>query len=164
MAVFEPIFENLNRHQARYVVVGGLAVVLHGHARLTAGVDLVVDFTPGQLERTLTALSELGLRARAPVELLDFASPEHRTAWIREKGMRVFSLWDPNNPMREVDLFVEPPISFDELWTRSRVVELSTVTVRIAGVDDLIAMKRLAGRPEDLSDIAALDEISRREA
>ena len=39
MSLFEPIFEALNRQNVRYVVVGGVAVVLHGHARLTADLD-----------------------------------------------------------------------------------------------------------------------------
>jgi hypothetical protein len=43
MAVFEPLFKALNDAEVRYLVVGGLAVVLHGHPRLTANVDLVVD-------------------------------------------------------------------------------------------------------------------------
>jgi hypothetical protein len=84
---------------------------------------------------------------------LAFADPEIRSQWIHEKGMRVLSLWDPANPMREVDLFVEHPIEFNELWNRSEVIELARTLVRIASIPDLIYLKRLAGRPEDLADI-----------
>jgi hypothetical protein len=45
MALFEPLFAALNRAEVRYVVVGALATVLHGYARLTADVDLVIDLT-----------------------------------------------------------------------------------------------------------------------
>lgn len=44
MPLFEPLFAALEEGDVRYVVVGGLATVLHGHARLTADVDLVIDF------------------------------------------------------------------------------------------------------------------------
>ena len=67
--------------------------------------------------------------------------------------MRVFSMWDPANPMREVDLFVEHPIDFDELWNRSEIINLSHTVARIASIPDLIRLKRLAGRPQDLADI-----------
>jgi hypothetical protein len=64
--------------------------------------------------------------------------------------------------MREVDLFLEHPINFDELWNRSDIIPLSHTVVRIASIPDLIRLKRLAGRPQDLADIEALEIILRR--
>jgi uncharacterized nucleotidyltransferase DUF6036 len=160
MSLFEPVFVALNAVEARYVVVGGLATVLHGYARLTADIDMIVDLDPPELEKTLEAMSALGLRPRAPVDPLAFADAEVRRNWIEEKGMTVFSFWDPQVPMREVDLFVEHPIPFAELWQRSELVHLDVTAVRIASISDLIALKRLAGRPEDLQDIEALEAIA----
>ena len=162
MALFEPLFRELNDSQVRYVVVGGLAVVLHGHARLTADVDLVVDLEPGEAKKAMDALSNLGLRPRAPVQPAQFADPAMRASWIRDKGMQVFSLWDPSNPMREVDVFVQHPIPFEDLWRRSESLDLGTTAVRVAAISDLISLKRLAGRPEDLQDIRALEAIERQ--
>ena len=71
-------------------------------------------------------------------------------------------MWDPANPMREVDLFVEHVIDFDELWNRSDIINLRDTAVRIASIPDLIHLKRLAGRPQDLADIEALEIILRR--
>jgi hypothetical protein len=159
MSLFEPVFAALNAAHARYVVVGGLATVLHGYARLTADIDMVIDLDPVEVKRTLGAMSSLGLRPRAPVDPLAFADAEIRRSWVIEKRMTVFSFWDPAVPMREVDLFVEYPIPFEQLWSRSEVVALQQTTVRIASIEDLITMKRIAGRPEDLQDIEALQAI-----
>ncbi|MCZ7684816.1 MAG: nucleotidyltransferase [Sandaracinaceae bacterium] len=162
MSRFEPIFAALDDAGARYVLVGGLAVVLHGYARLTADVDLAVDLSPGQAIKPIAALSRIGLIPRAPVEARDFADPEKRREWIEEKGMRVFSMHDPRRPLVEVDLFVEPPLPFDELLARAEWVTVGARRVPVASIPDLIAMKRIAARPKDEQDIAALEAIARR--
>ncbi|MCC6850014.1 MAG: hypothetical protein IT294_16035 [Deltaproteobacteria bacterium] len=159
MSLLEPLFEALNRADVRYVVVGGVATVLQGFARLTADVDLVVDLTPSEARKAIDALVGLGLRPRPPVDPAAFAEPAVRQSWIRDQGMRVFSLWDPSQPMREVDLFVEHPIDFEGLFARAETVALDTTTVRVASIPDLIALKRLANRPQDVADIEALQAI-----
>jgi hypothetical protein len=78
VALFEPIVTALNEAKVRYVVVGGVAVVLHGHAGLTADLDLAVDLTPGAAANAVDTLVGQGLRPRAPVEPSEFAQPEAR--------------------------------------------------------------------------------------
>ncbi len=162
MGLLEPLFIALNGAQVRYVVVGGLATVLHGFARLTADVDLVVDLEPVAARRAISVLVGEGFQPRSPVDPYEFADPGRRAEWSRDKGMRVFSMRDAANPLREVDLFVESPMEFDGLWNRADLMNLGTVDVRVAAIPDLITLKRMAGRPQDLADIAALEEILRR--
>lgn len=76
--------------------------------------------------------------------------------------MRVFSLVDPENPLRAVDLFAERVLAFDELWARSEEIPLRGISVRVASIAHLIELKRLAGRPKDLEDVKRLEEIRRR--
>ena len=163
MGLFSPLFVALNRANLRYVIVGGLATVLHGHTRLTDDVDLVIDLAPEAVLRAIETLRDLGLKPRALVELLDFAVAERRRQWIEEKGMRVFSLFDPAQPMRELDLFVENPLDFEVLWQDSVVKVLGECSVHVASVPHLIGMKRAAGRPQDLLDIEALEEIAKNQ-
>jgi len=159
VALFLPIFEALNRADVRYVVVGGVAVVLHGHARLTADLDLAVDLAPGQALRVIETLVGVGLRPAAPVNPAGFADRQTREAWIAERGMRVFSMRDPDDPLRQVDLFADEPIPFEELWERSELVRLEETSARVASISDLIRMKELAGRPLDAEDVAQLRRI-----
>ena len=159
MAIFEPLFKELNDAGVRYVVVGGLAVVLHGHARMTVDVDLVVDLDEGQALRAIEVLVRSGLQPRVPVNPRDFANRSVRESWIRDRGMQVFSMLDPSNPMRVVDLFVDHPVPFEDLWSRSQVFELRDTTVRVASIPDLIHLKRLAGRPQDQADVEQLEAI-----
>jgi hypothetical protein len=161
MSLFEPIFVALENGAVRYVVVGGMATVLHGYARLTADVDLIVDQSPEEARKAIRVLQSIGFVPRAPVNAEDYADERVRRTWFDEKGMRVLSLWDPQNPMREVDLFVDNPIDFELLYERSQIVALTTTSVRIASIEDLIQLKRLANRPEDQRDIEALQAIRR---
>jgi hypothetical protein len=73
VALYEPVFDALNRAGVRYVVVGGVAVVLHGHARLTADLDLAIDLSDVPARKAIEALMDLGLEPRAPVNPLAFA-------------------------------------------------------------------------------------------
>jgi hypothetical protein len=162
VSVFEPIFQTLNKAGARYVVVGGLATVLHGYARLTADVDLAVDLAPEEATKVIRALVTMGFRSQVPVSPEEFVDQAVREKWRREKHMRAFSLVDPANPMRVVDLLLKPEVPFGDLLARSQEVMLNTTKVRIASIDDLIALKRQAGRPQDLMDIEQLEAIRRR--
>lgn len=161
--IFDPILQALESAGVRYVVVGGVAVVLRGHARLTADLDVVIELTSESAEAALTALGAIGLRPTLPVRAADFADAEIRRGWIRDKGMRVFSLHDPQNPFRHVDLFVEYPLPFEDLWTSATRVAIGDLSVPVASIDHLIAMKTEAGRPRDIEDIEALREIQERE-
>lgn len=141
MLPLDSLFRVLNEQGGRYVVVGGLAVVLHGHLRATGDVDLVVDLAPGEVRRTLAALEAVGFRPYVPVQAQDFADPVRRAEWARDKGMLVFSL-RPREGVPMVDLFLEPPLPFEELWSRSAVMNLRGVPVRVASIADLVALKR----------------------
>jgi hypothetical protein len=155
------IFEALGDAHVRYLVVGGVAVVLHGHPRFTADLDLVVALERDNVLATVEALARLDYRPRAPVMASDLADPAIRRAWVEEKGLTVFSLWSKRFPATEIDLFVEEPFPFEEAYRRGVHVRLGGTEVVVASIDDLVALKRRAGRPRDLEDIDALDAIAR---
>ena len=69
---------------------------------------------------------------------------------------------DWKDPFLSVDLFVREPVPFEELSARAEQVQVGHSIVLFAAIDDLIAMKREAGRPTDLQDIQKLEEIARK--
>lgn len=150
----------LNGAGVRYLIVGGLAVVAHGVVRFTADVDLVVDLETGNLGRALAVLGDLGYRPRAPVALQDFLNAENRTAWRREKQMTVFSLYSPSHAATEVDVFVEPPFDFEAAYHRRVSLGIAPdLEAAFVGLDDLLALKRRAGRALDDLDVRQLEAI-----
>jgi len=155
------IVERLDAAGVRYLIVGGLAVVAHGHVRFTADVDIVLEMSAENLERALRTFDGLGYRPRAPVTLLAFADAGQRDEWTRDKGLTVFSLWSSAHTATEVDLFVASPFDdFDEAYRRAARREIAAgVWAPFVSLDDLIALKRKAGRPQDLLDVEKLVAI-----
>lgn len=153
---FLAVFAALTQANVRFVVAGGLAVVLHGHDRLTADIDIALDLSTESVRTAVRALTSIGYRPLAPVDPQSLADAATRAAWQRERNMQVFSFWDSTNTKPTVDIFLEPPLPFDELWAKAISVPFGGMTIRIASVPHLIHMKHVAGRPKDLADIERL--------
>ncbi|MEZ4364815.1 MAG: hypothetical protein R2939_00845 [Kofleriaceae bacterium] len=156
----ERVCAALEAAAVRYLIVGGVAVVLHGYLRTTADLDLIIGLDADNASRAMTALGALGYQPRAPVAITAYADGAQRQRWIDEKGLTVFSRWDPDDPGAELDLFVEEPLDFEAAFARAVVFDLTTTQARVVALDDLLALKRRAGRPRDLDDIAALEAIA----
>lgn len=159
MAFFLPVFKQLNVADVRYVVVGGVATILHGYVRATTDIDLIVDLQIDEAEKAIEALSGEGYKPRIPVQAKEFADNNKRKQWIETKGMTVFSMFHPEQPGLSIDLFAQHPIPFDELWERSQVFDVDGTGIRVCSLDDLIRLKQLAGRNKDMDDIEKLLKI-----
>lgn len=140
-----------------FVVVGGVAVIVQGSPRFTKDLDICHATDPENLDRLGALLVQLGAKLRGVDEDLPFI-PDGQTL----KRTRILTLTTPEG---DIDLLVDPPGSpgYPALKRRAARIELDGETVLIASIDDLIAMKTAAGRPQDLLDLESL-QIARRRA
>lgn len=145
MGLYDDVYAAFDAARVRYVVVGGMAVVMSGHVRATVDLDVVVDLEPEAAGRAMQALEGLGLLPRVPVAPHDFADPQVREGWIRDKHMQVLSFFDPQQPAREVDVFVAYPLDFEALVASAVHRRVGHRTVPVASPHHLIEMKRAAG-------------------
>ncbi len=134
-------------------------MVLHGFHRLTVDLDVVIALDRENALSAMTQLGLLGFIPRVPVDAREFAEESNRQRWIEEKGMTVFSMIHPKQPFFNVDLFVDPPIEFEELSSRSVQIDLGGMAVTVCSMEDLIRMKGIAGRTQDLMDMRELQRI-----
>jgi hypothetical protein len=153
---FEAIMAALNEDDVLYLLVGGMAVVAHGHGRLTHDIDLVVKLDRENVLRAFRALGRLGYQPRVPVTAESFADPVNRRRWIAEKNMTVLNLYSDQHRSTPVDLFAEEPFDFDDALARSITAEVEGVSFRYVDLATLIRMKEAAGRPVDLDDVRNL--------
>ncbi len=157
LASFEAIVRALNTVEARYLVVGGLAVAAHGYGRVTFDIDLVLQLQPENVHKAIRALESLGYKPFVPVQASDFADPAIRQMWIEEKKMVVFQLYSDQHPETRIDLFVAEPFDFDAEYNKALVEEfLPEYPVRFVCAETLIHMKELANREKDMEDVRQL--------
>lgn len=145
-----------------HVVVGGVAVVLRGHPRATVDLDLALDLATDNVARALEVLQTEGLRPRLPVPAEQFADPAVRREWVEQRHLVAFTLYDPQDALREVDLMATTPVDYPELRAAASPVPVAGLAVPVASVAHLVQMKRAAGRPQDLADVAALELLHGR--
>ena len=157
----EKLFASLNAAHVRYLVVGGLAVLAHGYLRVTRDLDLVISLDGNNPRRALELFASYGYRPNIPVDLMDFADPKKRRTWQQEKGMQVYQLVSEQLMDCPVDLFVEEPFAFSDMYAERVEYELGVGTViPVVGLQHLRAMKQQAGRPRDLLDLEELDQLN----
>jgi len=151
----ERIFAVLAEHRVDYVVVGGVAVQAHGHVRMTNDLDLIPAPNRANLDRLATALRELNARV---------LNPGSEDLAIDASMLPRATLWQLSTEVGDIDLLHDAPGAppFKELRARALTIILGPDEIPVAGRDDLIRMKKAAGRPIDLEDIAALTEPEHR--
>lgn len=139
-----------------FVVVGGVAVIVQASPRFTKDLDICYDLAQENLDRLGAVLVELGAKLRAIDEDLPFV-PDGRTL-LRTQILKL------TTPDGGLDLLVNPDgaPSYAALRRHASEVDIEGITVRIASIDDLIAMKTAAGRPQDLVDLESLRVARRR--
>ncbi|MGH8777215.1 MAG: hypothetical protein ACRDWI_19435 [Jiangellaceae bacterium] len=148
----ERVFATLERHGVDFTIIGGFAVIAHGHVRATKDIDILAAQERENLRRLAAAFAELGARLRGvdanllPVDPTDPEDLGNGANWTLETDAG----W--------VDYMSDVPggVPYEEIRAEARVVEIRGVRLKVAGLAHLLRMKRAAGRPRDLADIAAL--------
>jgi hypothetical protein len=148
-------------HGVRFVLIGGFGARLHGSPTVTNDLDLCYARDRGNLEALAAALRTMHARLRG----VDDDVPFMMDAESLHRGDRFTFVTDAGS----VDILGMPSgvSGFDELARAAVRMDLNGLTVMVASIDDLIRMKRAAGRPKDLIEVEVLgalrDEIDARE-
>lgn len=145
------------------VIVGGLAMQMHGYMRMTYDIDLVLAMNDENLTRFIEVAKRLGLAPIIPVPIDALKKAQQIDAWHREKGLLGFALRGPDLTASVVDVLVRLEIAYDRLAAAAVEGELAGRRIKIASIEHLLEMKRAANRPKDQLDIAALEKIQRGE-
>jgi predicted nucleotidyltransferase len=152
---FETILRALVGHQVRFVIVGGLAMRLHGSAYITDDVDV-------GYARDLDNLSSLA-RALAPLHPRLRGAPPELPFRIDLRTLQIGQNFTLETDAGNLDVLGDIPgsSSFDELWKNADEKPLFGFNVRVASIPDLISMKRAAGRRKDQDHLRELEALQK---
>ena len=153
MTFLERACAALNAGKAHYLVVGGYAVALHGAVRGTLGVDIALRWTRKNLQNAEAALNQMGLVSRLPLTSLDIYN--YREEYIRNRNLIAWNFHNPDNMSEQLDII----INFDAKGKKAKRKKLSSLVIPILNIADLIEMKKVSGRPQDIEDIKALEKL-----
>ena len=159
MQLFKNLFSSLNKESVKYMVAGGIAVNLYGIERATADIDIILKLDKKNLLKFVKVAKKLGLKPKLPLALDDFIDAERRKGWIVDKDMVVYSLYDAKNPFFLLDIFVEEPFNFDEVYEERKKIEFENTIIPLVPIKVLIVMKENSDRPQDKADTFYLKKI-----
>ena len=111
------------------------------------------------MRRFINCAERAGLRPVIPVEIEALARPDVIEQWHREKGMLAFGLRDANLMAPVIAVIVKPAIPFPELQRDAKMIPVGSLTVPIASIEPLVAMKTGTGRSKDAIDIEDLRKL-----
>jgi hypothetical protein len=136
------VFASFQRHNVRYLVIGGIAAILYGVPRATFDLDILVEATPDNAKQLLDALLEAGLGTASLTNVEELLANE----------ITVFKDW-----VRIDVLTTAPGIDFQEAWERRETMEYQGQRFSVASRKDLISSKKALGRAVDLEDVRLLE-------
>ena len=152
---FVNVLAALHSAGARYVLIGGLAMVSHGSAYITQDIDIFFARDQENREAVVRALSPYHPHLRG--------APEDIPFFFDARALRDIMALTLTTDMGAVDIMSEVAgaESFDAVWQRSVEMEIADVPVHVCSLDDLIAMKRAANRPKDQLHVMELEALQR---
>ncbi len=140
----QPVFASLQKHDVRYVVIGGIAAVLYGVPRATFDLDILIEASEENAQRLLLAFQEAVLGTATLIDPQGLLANE----------ITVFK------DVVRIDVQTSTPgLTFAQAWQYKRVVEFHGQPLFLVGLPDLIAAKQAAGRKVDLEDVALLKDF-----
>lgn len=141
----EGLLKSLKEHKVDFVVIGATAFPVHGYVRATLDIDLFIRPTEANAKRVWSALKDFGYNL-SEIKIKDLLE---KKLLIRQYAVET-----------DIHPFVKG-INFEKVWKNKVKAKFGRTFVYFASLDDLIKMKRAAGRPKDLEDLIYLEKLKK---
>jgi predicted nucleotidyltransferase len=135
------VFSSFQKYKVKYLVIGGIAAVLHGVPRATFDLDILIEANPENARRLLDAMLDANLGTAALISESDLL--DHEITVFQDRV--------------RIDVQISTPgIQFKSAWENRETIDYQGVELNVVSREDLISSKKAAGRPVDLEDVRLL--------
>ena len=158
------IFE-LQKCGIDFLIAGGVAVVLHGVERLTMDLDLAVSLEKENVLKFIGVMEKLNLIPRLPVPATFLLDSDKIKMVVEQKNALVFTFIDPDVPLRQVDFFIAPGLSYAELVGDTVSFDLDGRKINVLSKQKIVELKLNISpmRDKDMFDIKELQRLINNE-
>ncbi len=156
------LFQKLEQEKIRYLICGGLAVNIYGIPRMTADIDILLDFTEENLEKFETSIKLLKYQSMIPLSIRTFVSKKEREKAISEKNLIAYSYFNSLSNYMNLDVLIDAPFLFEDMWQEKEVRQVEGVAVNIVSINHLVAMKKYSNRKQDIDDVVLLSKLLKK--
>lgn len=153
------LFKVLEAANIDYLLVGGLAMNLHGVPRMTMDIDLIIALNTENVAKFEACMKNLHIFPNVPVKLSELVDTKKREALINDKHLIALSLISKKPALPAVDIVIFHPLNFNEAFKNRVVRDIAGTRVFLASIEDMITMKKSAGRMQDLADVKHLERF-----
>jgi predicted nucleotidyltransferase len=152
----QKILQELVDGEVDFLIIGGVAVGYHGHVRATKDVDVVPAPDSDNLKRLAHVLQELDARVEGANEFAEGELPDPLDPAALELGGN----WVLSTRLGRLDVmqWIGDAALWPDLGPNAIEDQVAGLPIKIVSFDDLVRLKELAGRPEDLMDLQRLRE------
>lgn len=150
--LYQDVFKALNKEKIKYLVIGGMAVNLHGFTRMTLDLDLIIsldELNRAKFYKIMKYLNYKTKKQKLAENLLLHSNNPQKT-----KVVTFF-----RDEFELIDVFVENPVNFDKAYKNKKIFKYNKISIPTLPLNLLIDMKRKIGRERDLIDAGYLEEI-----
>ncbi|HSW62597.1 MAG TPA: hypothetical protein VLH56_04680 [Dissulfurispiraceae bacterium] len=145
--------------KAKFMIIGGFAVNLHGVERQTGDFDIAVEMTPDNIDRFIAASRHFNMKPSWPgVKLEDFANSDNRVLWQTEKNAVAFPMSLDGHEYFEVDVLLKD-FDFAAAYPDAMWIPLGDISLPVVSLNVLLSLKKEAGREKDIADIHHLKKV-----
>lgn len=143
----QKLLQLLAEHKVKFVVIGSWAFPSHGYSRATYDIDIFYEPTKSNIKKMVTALQKAGYKG---IEDLTIEQLKTKKTLFRQYLQQT-----------DIHPFVAG-VEFSEVWKNKRETTIEKVKVYVPSLEDIIVMKKAAGRTKDIADLEVLEEIKRQ--
>jgi len=153
------LFAALYAHKVKYLICGGLAVNIYGIPRMTADIDLLLNFKDWNLDRFKKVVDSLSFRSHTPLGIDALLDENTRHHLVKDKNMIAYTYYNERANYMNLDVLIDSPFDFEKLWEERESRKVEDFEIHMVSIDNLIAMKQYANRSQDQQDILLLSKL-----